>query len=83
MRPDAAAAVAAAMRTGVDSECNGATLGDAGGLGERYREALDRGLISVGDIDRALIRLFSARLRTGDLPGIRTKDDVPPSAVGA
>jgi beta-glucosidase len=80
--PDAAAAVAAAMRTGVDSECNGATLGDAGGLGERYREALNRGLISVGDIDLALTRLFSARIRNGDLPGIRT-NDVQPSAVGA
>ncbi|CAN5782460.1 glycoside hydrolase family 3 C-terminal domain-containing protein [soil metagenome] len=80
--PDAAAAVAAAMRAGVDSECNGATLGDAAGLGERYREALDRGLISVGDIDRALRRLFSARIRNGDLPGLRT-NDIPSSAVGA
>ncbi|WCM29760.1 glycoside hydrolase family 3 C-terminal domain-containing protein [Sphingomonas sp. QA11] len=80
--PDAAAAVAAAMRAGVDSECNGATLGDAGGLGERYREALERGLISIGDIDRALIRLFAARIRTGDLPGLRT-DTVPSSAIGA
>ncbi|MEO7690442.1 MAG: glycoside hydrolase family 3 C-terminal domain-containing protein [Sphingomonas sp.] len=80
--PDAASAVAAAMRAGVDSECNGATLGDVGGLGERYREALDRGLISIGDIDRALTRLFSARLRNGDLPGFRA-NDVPPSAVGA
>jgi len=80
--PDAAAAVAAALRTGVDSECNGATLGDTGGLGERYREALNRGLISVGDIDRALTRLFSARIRNGDVPGIRS-NDVPPSAVGA
>jgi len=80
--PDAASAVAAAMRAGVDNECNGATLGDVGGLGERYREALDRGLISIGDIDRALTRLFSARLRNGDLPGIRV-NDVPPFAVGA
>ena len=80
--PDAAAAVAAAMRSGVDSECNGATLGDAAGLGERYREALGRGLISVGDIDRALTRLFSARLRNGDLPGIRT-NQITPAAVGA
>jgi len=80
--PDSAAAVAAALRAGVDSECNGATLGDAGGLGERYREALDRGLISSGDIDRALVRLFSARVRNGDLPGLR-RNDVAPSAIGA
>ncbi len=50
-------------------------------LSERYREALDRGLISVGDIDRALTRLFSARIRNGDLPGIRTNDACLPSAA--
>jgi beta-glucosidase len=69
--PDGAAAVAAAIRAGVDNECNGATLTDTAGLGDRYREALARGLITQGDIDRTLVRLFSARLRVGDLPGIR------------
>ncbi|WP_448664205.1 glycoside hydrolase family 3 C-terminal domain-containing protein [Sphingomonas sp. CJ20] len=72
--PDAAAAVAAALRAGVDNECNGATLSDTAGLGERYREALQRGLISQEDIDRTLVRLFSARYRVGDLPGIRTPE---------
>ena len=67
--PDAAAAVAAALRAGVDNECNGATLTDTDGLASRYREALDRGLITAEEIDTALVRLFSARLRTGDLPG--------------
>ena len=47
------------------------TLGDTAGLGDRYREALQRGLITDGDIDRALVRLFSARYRNGDLPGLR------------
>lgn len=65
--PDAASAVAAAMRAGVDNECNGATLTDTDGLPDRYREALDRGLITTADIDRALVRLFSARLGVGDL----------------
>ncbi len=69
--PDAASGVAAAMRAGVDVECHTATLSDTGGLTDRYREALDRGLITVGDIDRTLVRLFSARLRNGDLPGVR------------
>ncbi len=69
--PDAATAVAAAMRAGVDSECNGATLVDAAGLAQPYREALQRGLITMGDVDRALVRLFAARYRTGDLPGLR------------
>lgn len=69
--PDPAAAVAAALRLGVDNECNTATLSDTAGLEDRYREALDRGLITEADVDRALVRLFSARLRNGDLPGIR------------
>jgi beta-glucosidase len=69
--PDAAAAVATAMRLGVDNECHTATLSDTAGLTDRYREALDRGLITEADVDRALVRLFSARLRNGDLPGVR------------
>jgi beta-glucosidase len=72
--PDAATAVAAAMRAGVDNECNGATLTDTDGLADRYREALRRGLISAEDIDRSLVRLFSARFRAGDLPGVRAPD---------
>jgi beta-glucosidase len=66
--PDAATAVAAALRAGVDNECNGATLTDTAGLTGPYREALDRGLITTTEIDTALVRLFSARLRNGDLP---------------
>src|SRR5690606_38724522 len=69
--PDPAAAVAAAMRSGVDNECNGATLVDTAGLSRPYREALERGLITQTDVDRALVRLFAARYRTGDLPGLR------------
>ncbi|WP_235524511.1 glycoside hydrolase family 3 C-terminal domain-containing protein [Caulobacter sp. Root655] len=66
--PDAASAVAASLRAGVDNECNGATLTDTDGLAGRYREALDRDLITTAEIDTALVRLFSARLRNGDLP---------------
>jgi len=82
--PDAPAGVAAALRTGVDNECNGATLGGATNLGDRYKEALAHGLIVETDIDRALVRLFSARLRNGDLPGLpqRTLSKVPVSAIG-
>lgn len=68
--PDQAAAVAAAVKAGVDNECNTATLGDTAGLDRRFREAIDRGLLSVADIDRALARLFAARIRNGDLPGL-------------
>ena len=82
--PDAAAAVAAAMRSGVDNECNGATLVDTAGLARPYREALDRGLIGMGDVDRALVRLFAARYRNGDLPGLRplSTDTASPQDLG-
>ncbi|TGX55751.1 glycoside hydrolase family 3 protein [Sphingomonas gei] len=80
--PDPAAAVAAAMRAGVDSECHGATLSDTAGLGERYREALARGLITETDVDRTLVRLFSARYRVGDLAGVR-KPGGSIAAIGA
>ncbi|HWI85893.1 MAG TPA: glycoside hydrolase family 3 C-terminal domain-containing protein, partial [Sphingomonas sp.] len=61
---------------------NVATVRDIGGLQQRYREALNRTLITEGDIDRALIRLFSARLRNGDLPGVRPPNAVPTTAIG-
>ena len=69
--PDGATAVAAAIRAGVDNECHTQTLTDTAGLGDRYREALAKGLITQAELDRTLTRLFSARLRNGDLPGIR------------
>jgi len=79
--PDGAAAAAAAIKAGVDNECNTATLTDTAGLGDRYREALKRGLITVGDIDRTLVRLFSARYRNGDLPGVRQPNAVSPARI--
>jgi beta-glucosidase len=68
--PDAASAGALALKAGVDNECNGQTLGDAKDLGARYRDAHKRHLISTADIDTALVRLFSARYRNGDLGGL-------------
>jgi len=81
--PDAVAAVAAGLKAGVDNECTTATLFDLGGLGDRYKQAYERGLISMDDIDRALIRLFSARYRNGDLPGLegRAAVDISPRPV--
>ena len=82
--PDPAAAVAVALKAGTDNECNTKTLGDTPGLAARYREAWQRGLISMGDIDQALVRLFSARFRNGDLAGLPQRDGkpVPVSAIG-
>jgi beta-glucosidase len=81
---DPAAAAAVALKAGVDNECNTQTLFDAPGLGNRYKEALDRGLVSQADIDRALVRLFAARLRNGDLAGLSERSDapVPVTAIG-
>ena len=81
---DPAAAAAVALKTGVDNECNGATLSDTPGLGERYKEAYARGLISLADIDAALVRLFSARYRNGDLAGLssRSLSSTPVSSIG-
>jgi beta-glucosidase len=81
--PDAATAVAAALKAGVDNECNTATLFEGGGLGARYLEAYRRGLIGMADIDQALTRLFSARYRNGDLAGAsgRGPADASPSGI--
>ncbi|TCP93777.1 beta-glucosidase [Sphingomonas sp. PP-CE-1A-559] len=82
--PDSAAAVAAAMRAGVDNECNGETLGDTASLETRYREALNRDLITEADVDQSLVRLFAARYRNGDLRGLAgAPKALPTSVVGA
>ncbi|WP_081933891.1 glycoside hydrolase family 3 C-terminal domain-containing protein [Massilia sp. 9096] len=80
---DPAAAVAVALKAGTDNECNTQTLGDVPGLSARYKEAWQRGLIGTDDIDRALVRLFSARYRNGDLAGLPGRDakPVPVSAI--
>jgi beta-glucosidase len=81
--PDPIVAVAAALKAGVDNECTTATLFDIGGLGNRYKQAYERGLINKHDIDQALVRLFSARYRNGDLPGLagRPPINTPPAPV--
>ena len=83
--PDAATAVATALKAGVDNECNTGTLFAVAGLPGRYEEAWRRGLIGMADIDQALVRLFSARFRNGDLAGLseRGADAVPPSEIGS
>jgi len=82
--PDAATGVAVALRQGVDSECNNATLNGQTGLGDRYKASLARGYIGMSDIDTALVRLFSARYRNGDLPGLSTRkpNAMPVNRIG-
>ncbi len=81
---DAASGVAAALLGGVDNECHTGTVGEVPGLAGRYRESLRQGYITPTDIDRALVRLFSARYRNGDLTGMRARQPnaTPVSAVG-
>ena len=83
--PDDAAAVALAMKAGTDNECNTQTLGEQPpDLVARYRQAWQRGLLATADIDQALVRLFSARYRNGDLAGLAQRDakPVPVTAIG-
>ncbi|MBV8502331.1 MAG: glycoside hydrolase family 3 C-terminal domain-containing protein [Paucibacter sp.] len=80
---DAAAGAAAALKAGVDNECNVATLSHTPGLGERYKQALARGFIRQADIDSALVRLFAARLRNGDLPGLAERSFPAPETINS
>jgi beta-glucosidase len=81
---DPAAAVAVALKAGTDNECNTQTLGSkVPDLGARYREAWQRGLIAASDIDAALVRLFSARYRNGDLDGLPARAGMAPVPVSA
>lgn len=82
--PDAASGVAVGLLAGVDNECHTGTIGEAKGLADRYKAALKAGYLTEGDLDRVLVRLFSARYRNGDLGGMSTRkpNATPVSAVG-
>ena len=71
--PDVAAAAAAAVHAGVDTEC-----------GQAYRhipEAVELGLLDEKDLDRNLVRLFTARYRLGEMDDISLWDDLPESIL--
>ena len=71
--PDEAAAAAAAVHAGVDTEC-----------GDAYKfipDAIARGLLDEKDLDRNLIRLFAARYRLGEMDDISLWDHLPASIV--
>ncbi|KQV59578.1 glycoside hydrolase family 3 [Pelomonas sp. Root1217] len=78
--PDGATAVAASLKAGVDNECHTGYWSKGKQLLQRYKDARARGLISDADIDLALVRLFSARIRNGDLPGF-DKPAVPATEI--
>lgn len=62
--PDGASAYAAALKAGVD---NFTDDGDNPGPSVSYLEdALERGLLTVDDLDRSVLRLLTLRARTGE-----------------
>lgn len=72
---DGVEATAAGLKAGVDSDCGGEYQGNA-------LEALNRGLITMSDIDRALINMMTIRMRLGEfdppsiVPYSRIKPDI-------
>lgn len=52
-------AAAMGLKSGVDSDCGGVYQ-------NHLQEALEKGLLSIGDIDRALVNLFTTRMRLGE-----------------
>ncbi|NLK48737.1 MAG: carbohydrate-binding protein [Bacteroidales bacterium] len=56
---DGVEATAAGLKAGVDSDCGGEYQHNA-------IEALNRGLISISDIDRALVNMITIRMRLGE-----------------
>lgn len=65
--PDRASGNAAMVRAGVDSFTDDDA--DSGPTVERIEAALERGLLTTDDVDRAVLRLLELRLRTGELDG--------------
>ncbi|PZF91946.1 beta-glucosidase family protein [Micromonospora deserti] len=63
--PDHVSGFAAALRAGIDSFTEDDT--DSAPTVRRLTEALDRGLVTVSDVDRAVRRILTVRARLGDL----------------
>lgn len=70
---DAASASAASVKAGADLECGSAF--------RHLTEALERGLVTEDLLDRSLIKLFSARIRMGDIDEDARLQDIPDSLL--
>ncbi|WP_432036646.1 glycoside hydrolase family 3 C-terminal domain-containing protein [Streptomyces cucumeris] len=71
---------AAALKAGIDSFTNDNT--DPGPTRAALRTALDRGLIRVADVDRAVRHTVSLRIRLGEFdPGGGRYGDIGPSVI--
>lgn len=70
---DAASAASASVKAGADLECGTAF--------RHLTEALERGLVTEDVLDKSLIKLFSARIRMGDLDEGTRQQDIPDSLL--
>ncbi len=75
--PDRASGNAALVRAGLDSFTDDDA--DSQATIDRLEEALERGLLTMDDVDRAVLRLLELRLLTGELDG----DADPYAGIGA
>jgi beta-glucosidase len=64
-RPTQPQASAISLERGMDNECYGFTSAPHGGDYRPYLQAVQEGYLSVHAIDRALVRLFTARMKLG------------------
>ncbi|MEH1015987.1 glycoside hydrolase family 3 C-terminal domain-containing protein [Micromonospora sp. CPCC 206060] len=79
--PDQVSGFAAAVRAGIDNLTENDA--DSGPTVERLTEALHRGLLDSSEVDRAVRRILSVRIRLGDLDPPHTDQyaDVRPDVV--
>ena len=77
-RPTQPQASAISLERGMDNECYGFTSAPHGGDYRPYLQAVQEGYLSVHAIDRALVRLFTARMKLGmfDPPSMVPYDHV-------
>ena len=73
-----AEAAALALKAGTDSDCSISDLYGLDDVRERYTAAYEQKLITDADLDRALVRVFTARYRLGLM-----SQDVPADAAAA
>ncbi len=64
-RPTQPQASAISLERGMDNECFGFTSAPHGGDYRPFLEAVQEGYLSVHAVDRALVRLFTARIKLG------------------
>lgn len=65
--PSPSAAAGVAVKAGMDNECSIAGVLGLPSANQKYADSVANGEVAEADIDRALVRVFAARYRVGDL----------------